>query len=105
MAFADALSKAEIVLLEPVMTFEVSSPEEFAGGILADLNAQGAQISEVESEGQARILRGEVPLLKMFGYTTTLRSLSQGRAAMSMELGGFRPVPESELAARGLIWT
>jgi elongation factor G len=105
MAFANALAKAEVVLLEPVMTFEVSSPEEFAGGILADLNAQGAQIAEVESEGAARILRGEVPLLRMFGYTTTLRSLSQGRAAMSMELGGFRPVPESELAARGLIWT
>lgn len=105
MAFADALSRASLVLLEPVMTFEVSAPEEFAGGILADLNAQGAVISEVETEGELRLLRGEVPLLRMFGYTTTLRSLSQGRAAMSMELGGFRPVPESELADRGLIWT
>ena len=105
LAFAEALSKSSVELLEPVMRFEVSSPDEFAGGILADLNSQGAQIAEVESEGELRILRGEVPLLRMFGYTTTLRSLSQGRAAMSMELGGFRPVPDDELAERGLIWT
>ena len=105
MAFADAVSRASMVLLEPVMTFEVSSPEAFAGGILADLNAQGAVIAEVETEGELRILRGEVPLLRMFGYSTSLRSLSQGRASMSMQLGGFRAVPESELAGRGLIWT
>jgi len=105
MAFAAALAKAQMVLLEPVMTFEVSSPEEYAGGVLADLSAQGAVISEVESEGELRLLRGEVPLLRMFGYTTSLRSLSQGRATMSMELGGFRAVPEAELASRGLIWT
>ena len=109
MALAEALGGAaardEVELLEPVMEVEVSSPEEFAGGILADLNAHGAVIDEVLSEGDARTLRGRVPLLPMFGYTTTLRSLSQGRASMSMELGGFRPVPEADLAARGLVWT
>jgi len=105
LAFADALARTPVALLEPVMRFEVSSPEEFAGGLLADLNAQGALIFDVESEGLLRILRGDVPLLRMFGYTTTLRSLSQGRAAMTLELGGFRPVPDDELAERGLIWT
>ena len=108
-ALSDALAAAgeqgAVDLLEPVMEFEVSSPEEFAGGILADLNAQGAVIDEVLSEGEARTLRGSVPLLPMFGYTTTLRSLSLGRASLSMELGGFRPVPEADLAARGLVWT
>ena len=104
-ALNSAAGRGEVDLLEPVMDFEVSSPEEFAGGILADLNAQGASLEEVVSEGENRTLRGSVPLLPMFGYTTTLRSLSQGRASMSMELGGFRPVPEADLAARGLVWT
>lgn len=105
MAFANALSEASVLLMEPVMDFEVCCPEAFAGGVLADLSAQGAAIAEVEAEGERRNIRGEVPLLHMFGYSTTLRSLSQGRASMSMQLGGFRVVPESELAPRGLIWT
>ncbi|MDF1797619.1 MAG: elongation factor G [Planctomycetota bacterium] len=104
-AISAAASRGQVQLLEPVMDFEVASPEEFAGGILADLNAQGATIEEVLSEGEARILRGRVPLIRMFGYTTALRSLSQGRAAMSMELGGFQSVPEAELVARGLVWS
>ena len=103
-ALSKALKSAEVDLIEPVMEFEIQSPEEFAGGILADMNSHGATIREVESEGSSRILRGQVPLLSMFGYTTTLRSLSQGRASLSLELGGFQVVPETDLRARGLVW-
>ena len=104
LALAQALGAVQIDLLEPVMDFEIRSPEQFAGGVLADMNSQGANIREVESEGEERLLRGQVPLLSMFGYSTTLRSLSQGRASLSMELGGFQVVPERELKARGLVW-
>lgn len=103
-ALGQALEGVEVNLLEPVMEFEVRSPEQFAGGILADMNSQGATIREVESEGEERLIRGQVPLLCMFGYSTTLRSLSQGRASLSMELGGFQAVPERELKARGMVW-
>ncbi|MFT6363002.1 MAG: elongation factor G [Planctomycetota bacterium] len=103
-ALGRALEGVQVNLLEPVMEFTVRSPEQFAGGVLADMNSQGATIREVEAEGEERILRGQVPLLSMFGYSTTLRSLSQGRAHLSMELGGFQVVPEQELRARGLVW-
>ncbi len=103
-AVTQALKSGEVNLLEPVMVFEMRSPEEFAGGVLADLNAKGATILVVESEGGDRILRGRIPLLPMFGYSTTLRSLSQGRASLSLELGGFQVVPEADLKALGLVW-
>ncbi len=72
---------------------------------LLDLNARRAELTEVESEGAIRTLHGTVALSKMFGYSTAVRSLSQGRAGFSMSPAGHREVPEEELAARGLVWT
>ena len=105
MALRDALSAARVALLEPVMRFEVEAPDEFMSGIIADLNANQASITDVRQDQAMRTVSGTVPLIQMFGYTTALRSLSQGRATLTLETAGFRPVPEAELAARGLVWS
>jgi elongation factor G len=104
-ALREALEAAAVQLLEPLMAFEVQTPAEFASGIIADLNSRRAELTEVESEGAIRTLHGTVALSKMFGYSTAVRSLSQGRAGFSMSPAGHRAVPEEELAARGLVWT
>jgi len=104
-ALRQAMQAAGVALLEPVMRFEIEAPDEFMSGIIADLNAGKADIAEVRQDGATRTVSGTVPLAQMFGYSTTLRSLSQGRASLSLQPAGFRPVPEAELAARGLSWT
>ncbi len=104
-ALRQALQAAEVVLLEPLMSFQVDVPAEFASGVIADLNARQAELSEVRSEGTSRHLAGSVPLSAMFGYSTAVRSLSQGRAGYSLIPAGFRRVQEAELAARGLVWS
>ena len=104
-ALRNALEGASIELLEPLMAFSVETPAEFAGGILADLNARKADIERVESCGTLREIAGRVPLFHMFGYATAVRSLSQGRATFGMTPAGQRAVPEPELAARGLSWS
>ena len=104
-ALREAMQAAEIALLEPMMAFEIEAPDEFMSGIIADLNANKADITEVRQDGSTRSVQGTVPLVQMFGYSTTLRSLSQGRASFSLQPAGFRPVPEAELAARGLVWS
>jgi elongation factor G len=105
LALGDAAQRGAIALFEPVMRFEVVAPEEFAGGIMADLLAHGTTIHEVRSEGRQRILIGQAPLFAMFGYSTSLRSLSQGRASMGLELGGFQELPQADLLERGLAWS
>ena len=104
-ALRQAMPTDGVSLEEPVMRFEIHSPGEFASGIIADLNSRRAELSEVQAEGEATQIRGSVPLSAMFGYSTTIRSLSQGRAGFSMLPAGFRAVPEDELAARGLTWS
>jgi elongation factor G len=104
-ALREAMQASRVALLEPVMQFEIEAPDEFMSGIIADLNANHAEITDVHQDGATRTVTGTVALVRMFGYTTALRSLSQGRAALSMETAGFRPVPESELEARGLVWS
>lgn len=104
-ALRKALEAASVQLLEPLMEFTVEAPQEFAGGILADLNARKAAVGRVESHGSQRELGGTVPLYHMFGYASAVRSLSQGRAGFAMTPAGYRPVPDSELAARGLSWS
>ncbi len=104
-ALRQAMQAAEIALLEPMMAFEIEAPDEFMSGIIADLNANKADITDVRREGALRAVSGTVPLVQMFGYSTTLRSLSQGRASFSLQPAGFRPVPEEDLEARGLVWT
>ena len=104
-ALRQALSGAEVGLQEPLMAFEVQVPAEFSSGIIADLNSRRAQLAEVGAEGALRTLRGEVPLAQMVGYATAARSLSQGRASVTMRPAGSRVVPEEELGGRGLTWS
>jgi elongation factor G len=103
-ALAAALEPGAVGLYEPLMAFEIHAPAEFSSGILADLNARKAEVGEVTAEGTERLLRGTVPLSAMFGYSTAVRSLSQGRAGFSLTPAGLRRVEEAELAARGLVW-
>jgi elongation factor G len=104
-AFRDASERADVELLEPLMEFEVHVPAEFASGVIADLNARRAELDSVQSAGVLRVVHGLAPLHRMFGYSTAVRSLSQGRASFSMRPRGHRPVPPAELAARGLVWS
>ena len=103
LALREALGEAPSCLLEPRMRVEVQAPEEFASGIIADLGARHAEVGEVKSEGNLRTVTATVPLAQMFGYSTVVRSLSQGRASWSMTPAGFVVVPEGELAGRGLL--
>ena len=103
-ALRQAMPADGVELEEPLMEFEIQSPAEFSSGIIADLNSRRAELSDVGAEGENRTIRGSVPLSAMFGYSTAVRSLSQGRASFSMSPAGFRAVPESELEGRGLVW-
>jgi elongation factor G len=98
-AFKDAAKKAHSILLEPIMKVEVTTPEEYQGDLLGDLNRRRGKIVAIEAKDSATILSAEVPLAEMFGYATAIRSLSKGRAAYSMEPFRFEPVPNSIMAA------
>src|SRR5690606_10843305 len=91
----DGLQKAGSVLLEPVMRLEVTTPEEHFGDILGDLSSRRGIVQGSELRGNTRIIRALVPLAETFGYTTDLRSMTQGRAAFSMEFDHYERVPES----------
>lgn len=94
LAVKEGIPKAKPVLLEPVMKVEVSTPEEFMGDVIGDLNARRGRIDAMEDiPGGAKLVRGYVPLASMFGYTNDIRSMSQGRAASTMELAQYEEVP------------
>ncbi len=93
MAFTEAIRKATPVFLEPIMRLTVSTPEEYLGAVSGDLNARRAQINNMDQRGQFRILSANVPLAEMFGYSTQIRSLSQGRASSTMEPHSYAPAP------------
>jgi elongation factor G len=93
----NALSAAEIALLQPIMKLEVMTPAEFVGNIQADLNMRHAQIVGSEHRGHLTVLTAQVPLAEMFGYSTHVRSLSQGRATYSMEPLKYDLAPPSVL--------
>ena len=97
-ALKDAVKKAHPILLEPIMKVEVTTPEEYQGDLLGDLNRRRGKIIAIEAKDTATILSAEVPLAEMFGYATAIRSLSKGRAAYSMEPFCFEPVPNSIVA-------
>ncbi len=96
-AFGKALRKTASDLLEPHMKFEVTVPDDYAGGVVNDLQRRGAEILEMGAAAGARIVHGHVALSRMFGYTTTLRSLTQGRGQHAMEPYEYRPLPPEEL--------
>ena len=93
LAFNEAVKKANPVFLEPVMLLVVTTPEEYLGAVTGDLNARRAEIREMDHRGKYRVLSAEVPLAEMFGYSTQLRSLTQGRATSTMEPHLYAPVP------------
>ncbi|MDE2213054.1 MAG: elongation factor G [Patescibacteria group bacterium] len=93
MAFQDAAKAAKPVLLEPIMKVEVVTPEKFMGDITGSLNSKRGQIEGMEERGLARAIRAKVPLSEMFGYTTQLRSMTEGRASFTMEFDHYEVVP------------
>ncbi len=94
-AYRVAAPKAGSVIMEPIMTVEVVTPEENMGDIIGDLNKRRGQITGMESKGTARVVMAKVPLSEMFGYVTVLRTISSGRATSSMEFSHFDEVPAS----------
>lgn len=94
-AFKDAMTKAQPVLLEPIMKVEVTTPEEYQGDLMGDLNRRRGQIQGMETKGTLCMINAFVPLETMFGYSTDMRSLSKGRADYSMEPSHFEQVPQS----------
>jgi elongation factor G len=95
MAFRKAAPKAGPVLLEPIMALEVVTPEDYMGDIIGDLNKRRGQVTNMDSKGNARIIKAKVPLAEQFGYITTLRTLSSGRATSSMEFFDYEELPPS----------
>ena len=93
LGFNAAVEKANPVFLEPMMRLQVTTPQEYIGAVTGDLNGRRAEIREMEQRGRYRVLTAEVPLAEMFGYTTQLRSLTQGRATSTMEPHSYAPAP------------
>jgi elongation factor G len=94
MAAREGIKQAKPILLEPIMLVEVTTPEEFMGDVIGDLNSRRGRIDAMEDlNGGAKLIRAHVPLANMFGYTSDLRSMSQGRAASTMELAVYEEVP------------
>ncbi len=93
MGLQDAVKKSDPAILEPIMKVEVTTPEEFMGDVIGDLNAKRGQILAMSERGTAKVVDATVPLSSMFGYATTLRSMSQGRASYTMEFDHYEPVP------------
>jgi elongation factor G len=88
-----AMNQAEAVLLEPIMKLEIRVPEQFFGDVLGDVNSRRGHVQDVESFGTLQIIRAQIPLAETFGYTTDLRSLTQGRATHTMEFDHYEVVP------------
>jgi elongation factor G len=95
MALKEAVRRANPVLLEPIMEVEVVTPSDYMGDIIGDLSARRGKIGGMAERAGARVIEAEVPLGEMFGYSTTLRSMSQGRAVYSMQFGHYDEVPKS----------
>jgi elongation factor G len=94
-AFREALPKCKPVLLEPIMKIEVITPEENMGDIVGDLNRRRGQIQGMEDRSGAKAIKGTVPLSEMFGYVTSLRTMSSGRASSTMEFSHYEQAPNN----------
>lgn len=95
LAFQEAARKAGLVLLEPIMKVEIVAPEEYIGEILGDLSARRGDIQGMDIRGNSKVVEARVPLSEMFGYATTLRSMSQGRATFTMQFSNYSSVPNN----------
>ncbi len=95
LALQEALEKGRPVILEPIMRIEILTPEQFMGDVIGDLNSRRGHVETTESKAGAQVVRGYVPLSNLFGYTTDLRSMTQGRASSSFEFDHYQEVPQS----------
>jgi elongation factor G len=98
--------EAHPILLEPIMTVEVTTPSDHAGDVIGDLNSRRGQVEGMDERGTTQVVRAFVPLAAMFGYATDLRSMTQGRASYSMELSHYAEVPAAvaaELVAKSKV--
>jgi elongation factor G len=103
MVFKEAARKAKPVLLEPIMSVEVVTPEEYMGDVIGDLNSRRGRVGGMEQRGSSQVVRAQVPLSEMFGYATDLRSRTQGRATYTMQFHSYQQTPASvqeEIVAR-----
>ncbi len=94
MAFREAAQKAKPVILEPIMSVEIVTPEEYMGDVIGDLNSRRGKIHNMEKRGKTQVIRGQAPLSEMFGYATDLRSKTQGRATYTMQFSNYEEVPK-----------
>jgi len=94
LAFQECMKKAKTLLLEPIMEVQIITPEEYLGNIISDINSRRAKIEGIESKDKVKNIVAEVPLLEMFGYATSLRSLSQGRATHTMQFKYYGKTPD-----------
>jgi elongation factor G len=101
MALKEGAQKARPVLLEPIMSVEVVTPEDYMGDVVGDLNRRRGMIAGMDENPAGKIVRADVPLAEMFGYSTDLRSATQGRANYTMEFAKYAEVPDS--IAEGII--
>jgi len=103
MAVKDAQHKAKPTMLEPIMSVEVVTPDDYLGDVIGDLNGRRGRVLGTSQRGNAQVIEAQVPLAEMFGYATDLRSRTQGRATYTMQFDSYQPVPSSiseELIAR-----
>ena len=96
-AFRKALQETQIVLLEPIMRLEVTTPEEYLGDFVADLQKRRAVITRTHARGRNTVIEARAPLANLFGYSSAMRSLSQGRATCTMEPSTYGPAPPEVL--------
>jgi len=94
MAFKEAIKKAKPILLEPIMSLEVVTPEEYMGDVIGDLNSRRGRVQNIERRGNAQVIKAQAPLAEMFGYATDLRSKTQGRATYTMQFSHYNEVPK-----------
>ena len=94
-AFQEAVKRAKLVLLEPVMKLEVVIPEQFLGDTTGDLNSKRAKIEKMDDRGNMKVIDAKIPLAEMFGYVTQIRSMTQGRGSFTMEFDHYAQVPEN----------
>ena len=95
MAFRSASRRAKPVLMEPIMNVEVVTPEEYMGEVIGDLNSRRGRIVSMDQRQDARVVKAQVPLSEMFGYSTDMRSITQGRAIFTMQFESYEPAPKS----------
>ena len=95
MAFKEAMRKSDPKLLEPIMKVEITIPEEYLGDVMGDVSSRRGRIEGMDDQNGAKVIHAYVPLAEMFGYSTSLRSATQGRGTYNMEVHHYEAVPKS----------